>query len=162
MKKKDEAVYRDPVLTNAEITESALQKGWRFEAIFHLGAMSADESLPAALEDALDEEMPDIAMAVGISRRKAFDLDNDGFFEHVRRKRTFGLLVQVATPVREYTGDGESYFCSWGHYGTHWLYGDDFALLMPKIEAWVNERCADDRKASNGNVNGVESHVRPA
>ncbi|POZ80214.1 hypothetical protein [Burkholderia contaminans] len=147
---------------NGLITESALQTGWRFEAIFHLGAMSPDESLPTALEDALDEEIPDIAVAVGISRRKSLDLDKDEFFEHVRRKHTFGFLVQVATPVRAYTGDGDSYFCSWGHYRTHWLYGDDLASLMPKIEAWVNDCCADDRKASNGNVNGVENHVQPS
>jgi hypothetical protein len=108
---------------NYLITESALHKGWRFEAMFHLGAMSADESLPSAFDDALDEELLEIAIAVGISRRKALDLEKDEFLEHLRQKYRFGFLVQVATPVRSYANDGSSYFCSWGHYGTHWQRG---------------------------------------
>uniref|UniRef100_UPI0018EBAF2C hypothetical protein n=1 Tax=Ralstonia sp. ASV6 TaxID=2795124 RepID=UPI0018EBAF2C len=108
----------NPMNCNHQITESALDKGWRFEAIFHLGGMSVDESIPSALEDAISEETTEIAMAVGVSPSKADDIESEELFEHLRRKRMFGLLVQVATPVRRFEGDDDSCFTSWGYYST--------------------------------------------
>jgi hypothetical protein len=135
---------------NEQITESARENGWRFEGVFHLGAIVQHDSLPPAFRDAINEELVEIAKAVGIPGKKALRMDADEFVEYVVDKNLMGLLVNVATPVREYaeSDDSNSYAFSWGHYGTEWLYGDDLAALLPKIEAWVTERSEEDRRKS--------------
>lgn len=39
---------------NEQITGSARENVWRFEAIFHLGAIAQHDSLPPACRDAID------------------------------------------------------------------------------------------------------------
>ncbi|AEA65724.1 hypothetical protein KDW40_19185 [Burkholderia cenocepacia] len=133
---------------NSKLTESAIDRNWRIETILHVGTMSPDESLPEALERALEDDTLDIALAIGLSRRKALEIDVEALLEHMRHKHAFGLLVNAATPVREYTGDDGTYFSSWGHYSTQWFYGEDLAEIQPKIEAWVEACCESDRKQS--------------
>lgn len=132
---------------NEQITGSARENVWRFEAIFHLGAIAQHDSLPPACRDAIDEELVEIAKAVGVPGKKALRMETDEFVEYVLDKNLTGLLVNVATPVREYFEghDSNSFGFSWGHYGTEWLYGEDLAALLPKIEAWVRERSDEDR-----------------
>lgn len=56
---------------NEQITGSARENVWRFEAIFHLGSIAQHDSLPPACRDAIDEELVEIAKAVGVPGKKA-------------------------------------------------------------------------------------------
>jgi hypothetical protein len=134
---------------NVLLSRSANENNWRFESMFHLGAIAATaDSFPPLFDQAFDEDAVDIAKAVGIPGKDALDVESEGFIDYLRDHDLTGLLVQVATPIREYSGDGDSYGFHWGHYRTEWLYGDDFSELLPKIEAWVEEQVDDFRKKS--------------
>ncbi|HDR9174417.1 hypothetical protein VI03_24970 [Burkholderia vietnamiensis] len=133
---------------NAQIVDSALQKGWRLEAIFHLGGMTADDAYPTAFEDAVDEDIEDVARVLGVSAGRAATIDRDALFEFARLKGKFGFLVQAATPVRTYLADTESYSASWNHYRSKWFYVEELGAAVPAIETWVAKECADDRRRS--------------
>lgn len=134
---------------NQQLKESADEKTWRFEEVFHLGAQLANDSYPEKLSEALDECAPWMAEAVGVSRKRAAAMGSEAFVEHVWTKRLTGFLVCVAMPIRRYfESDSTSYQFSWGNSRTNWVYGDDLAELLPKIEAWVDEYAEKDRKAS--------------
>ncbi|MGY6257266.1 hypothetical protein ACXIVK_27795 [Paraburkholderia caledonica] len=135
---------------NEQIAESARENEWRFEGMFHLGALAQHDALPSVFRDAIDEDLVEIAKAVGVPGTKALRMEDGEFVEYVLDKNLRGMLVQVATPVREYFegDDSNSYSFSWGHYGTAWLYGEDLEALLPKIEAWVKERSEEDRRKS--------------
>jgi hypothetical protein len=104
----------------------------------------------AALPD-LDEDVSIVEFLAAFGIQAAFvTMETDEFVEYVIDKNLTGLLVNVATPVREYFEgeDSNSYSFSWGHYSTEWLYGEDLAALLPKIEAWIKERSEEDRRKS--------------
>lgn len=129
-----------PATRNADLLDSALQRGWRFETILHIGGMTADDALPAALDEALDEDILDIAIALGVSDKAASSIERDELLERMRRRRQFGFLACVATPVRTYVASSDTYLASWGHYARHWLYAEQLADLLPAIESWVDAR----------------------
>jgi hypothetical protein len=134
---------------NPELKDSADQKTWRFEDVFHLGAQLANDSYPERLSEVLEECLPWIAEAIGVSHRRAASMDVEALVEYVSVKRLTGFLICVAMPIRSYfEPDSNSYQFSWGHFRRHWLYGDDLSELLPKIEAWVDEWAEKDRVKS--------------
>lgn len=52
------------------------------------------------------------------------------------------LLVQVATPVRDYTGRGSGYGYSWGYYTTQWIAGQSVRDILKHVVKWHRERVA--------------------
>lgn len=90
---------------NEQIARSAGRNIWHFEGIFHLGAIAADDALPPAFREALDDDAVDIAKAVGIAGADALSMCGDDVIDDLRDHAISGLLVQVATPVREYGDD---------------------------------------------------------
>ncbi|WP_324810049.1 hypothetical protein [Ralstonia pickettii] len=130
---------------NVKIIDAAMNQNWRFETLLHIGGMTGDDALPGALRDALEDAIDEIAVAVGLSAKQAREIDEEELLERMRHKRQFGFLVQVATPVREYLGDGDTYACSWGHYRTRWFYTEDIGALLKDIEDWVEQCCNQDR-----------------
>lgn len=132
---------------NSRILASTLQIGWRFDVIAHLGGMTGDDSFPEVLEQALDEELEDVAIALGVPAKRASTIEKDELLELARRKRKYGFLLKVATPVRNYF-EGNSCSFSWGHYRTTWIYSEDMIESLPTVEAWVEARCAEDRERS--------------
>jgi hypothetical protein len=55
---------------NSQLKDSADQKTWRFEDVFHLGAQLANDSYPEKLSEVLEECLPWIAEAIGVSHRR--------------------------------------------------------------------------------------------
>jgi hypothetical protein len=130
---------------NSKILDAAMQGIWRMETILHLGGMTGDESLPRALEEALDEDFEEIALAIGLSPKRVADLDKDELLERIRVRAQWGFLVQAATPVRSYVAGGDTCQFSWSSHYTHWFYGEDLCATIPAIEAWVAKCILDDR-----------------
>ena len=138
---------------NAGILDSALEQGWRIETLFHLGGMTVDEdALPPALDEALDEDIGAIAIALGVGRDTAEQIGRDALLARIRRRGQFGFLACVATPVRTYLPGSESYLASWGHYAMEWLYAEQLADLLPAIAHWVDARNAQARRESDAAV----------
>ena len=133
---------------NKAIRNSARDRYWRFETIVHLGCLALAEALPPHFEDAVRDELPDIAQALGASEKKAFEMDADDLPELIRRKGAYGFLVQVAIPRRTYSDDSETFTSSWSCYAMDWLYGDDLESLLPKIETLVDKIASQDRERS--------------
>lgn len=133
---------------NSKILEASMQGVWRMDKMFHLGAMTGDESLPPALQDAIDEDLEEIAIAIGLSKRRAAELDAYELLERIRLRSQWGFLVHAATPVRRYIDDSDTCQLSWGAYYTRWVYGEDLASVVQEIQKWVRQCIADDRKKS--------------
>lgn len=133
---------------NSQILEATMQGIWRMDKILHLGGMTGDESLPPALQEALDEDLEEIAIAIGLSKKRAGELDAFELLERIRLRSQWGFLVQAATPVRRYVDDSDTCQFSWGAYYTRWVYGEDLTSVVPEIQKWVRQCVADDRKES--------------
>ena len=119
----------------------------RVESLICIAAMLGDGfSLAEPLQDFLDDEAEIFDRlfphAPHWLRR---DLDAGGadafgaFYEYAWSSGKLGFLLQIATPVMEWTSKTSSNF-SWGHYATHWVYADTFDAAIEAGLAWVAER----------------------
>lgn len=69
-------------------------------------------------------------------------------FQLVRHKLT-GVLLQVATPVKEfYESASNNHSYSWGHYHTTWVYGTTFDKAWTEAKKWATESAELDKVAS--------------
>jgi len=66
------------------------------------------------------------------------------------RADKFGVLVQVATPVRCYLKGGNVYSSGWGHYHTTWLYADDLKESGGQAFLWAHEMNLLDKRKADG------------
>lgn len=60
-----------------------------------------------------------------------------------------GLMIQVATPVRNFYGDGDGCSYSWGHYYTGFIYADSYEKAIELGCEWVDSRIAIDKSKGN-------------
>lgn len=68
---------------------------------------------------------------------------------HLARHGLTGVLLQVATPVKEfYRLDSGNCRYSWGHYHTTWVYGTTFDKAWGVAKKWAAEEAASDKSAS--------------
>jgi hypothetical protein len=87
------------------------------------------------------DALPDMGADVDDDERREYVI------EHVREQNMQGLLVQIASPVKDYADDGNSASYSWGHYHTEWIYTDDLGDgFKAKVTAAVAKFEAADKK----------------
>lgn len=60
----------------------------------------------------------------------------DALFQACTDLGYFGFLGIVAVPVKSFGKSGSSWSCSWGHYRSEYVYGDDIAQLIERATAW--------------------------
>lgn len=125
-----------------------------------IGSGSFDGSrIPDQLEDFDDHAYrnarsgeDDMALLCRLFKHHAVDDgDRDAeelAFQLVRHKLT-GVLLQVATPVKEFYESASNNCCySWGHYHTTWVYGTTFDKAWTEATKWATESAEQDKVAS--------------
>jgi hypothetical protein len=118
----------------------------RIEMLIHIGGMvTGSDSLPDVIDELLQEDddmlkhvfpdMPDFVKEVLDDRHER----GPAFADWVRQEGKLGFVVQLATPVMKVEKNGGSAF-SWGHYYTHWAYGETLEEAILLGLDWVAKR----------------------
>lgn len=136
---------------NKQLYEQLEQANARIESLIHLGGMVTDgDSLPDVIDDLLQEDDDTLEEAFpGMPEWVKDALDDrhergPAFAEWIHEEGRLGFVVQFATPVmRNVDEDGCGTF-SWGHYYTHWTYGETLEEATTQALSWVAERRANE------------------
>lgn len=143
---------------NLERFNQAGELDLRLERIIDLASLLGTDSMG---DDRWSDQMEDLEADLECNKAfhgRAADLlpvlrcseDAWAVAEALIDKRCFGILVQVATPVRTYLTRG-SFSCSWGHYTTGWVYGETFEQAWEEAMDWATKRHSEmATKAAKG------------
>lgn len=66
---------------------------------------------------------------------------------NLAKREWHGILMQLATPVREYkvpVTDYPMWFYSWGYMHTGWVYGETYDAAWEQAMDWAKQRDAED------------------
>ena len=128
------------------LAESWLDKGMRLDTIIHLGTMLNAGVPPIIVADSFYSGYDRIMEQLGL---KADDYDPDDMeclAEALYDKGKLGFLVEVATPVPDYSSSTSFSTQSWGYYSTQWVYAESFVEALDKCEQWYTAYHADKKK----------------
>lgn len=138
---------------NKQLHQQLFQANARIESMIHLGGMITDgDSLPEAIDDLLyegPETLADVFPDVPASIKEVLNVRDEihsAFCEWIHQKQRLGFVVQFATPVMSHVDEDGGGTYSWGHYYTHWAYGETLEEAAGKGLAWVAERRASERE----------------
>lgn len=108
----------------------------RIERCIWLFGMGQSGVLSSDMVDALCGEPDEIANLFGLDEE---DVDDDNFAQFISDHNKNGFLVQAATPIPTFKGDGSSCSYSWGWYTTKWFYADWPQELALEVVKWAKD-----------------------
>lgn len=145
--------------TNPQRFEQADELDLRLERIIDLASLLGtdsmdDEDWPEQLEDldlslrspsCLHGRAADLLPLLLVSK-SAWEVA-----EVLKDNLVFGLLMQVATPIRSHFSNG-CFRASWGHYTTGWVYGETFDQAWEEAVSWAKKRHTEmaEKEAKGG------------
>jgi hypothetical protein len=118
----------------ANLSNVLAKNSIRLAHIFHLATMTACDTLPRSLKDALCDDTSDVAepQALGFSLEEP-EYPHDELVEHGK----LGYLIHVETPVpRDFEKLGTIYNSSWGCYTSKYFYADDLETCIQMAVTW--------------------------
>lgn len=91
----------------------------------------------------------DMALLCRLFAGDVEDRDAEELAFQLTRHRLTGVLLQVATPVKEFykPNSGNCRF-SWGHYHTTWVYGTTFDKAWTEATKWATDQAERDKIVS--------------
>lgn len=110
------------------------------------------DSMPDVMEDDFLQEDLEVMLScfgpMPAEIREAYESeDYSEFLGWLLDNDRFGFLLKFATPVM-YNHDSGGATFSWGHYRTHWVYGDTLDAALDAGFCWVEE-CRAKEKAKS-------------
>lgn len=133
-----------------ERSSELFNEALRVDRVIYLaGAISQGDSFPSDLEDFFeDQDLKNIVECLG-PIPSFVDMDakpferSESVSEWLYSRGKFGYLVQMATPVMAKRSQSSRSF-TWGHYYTHWFYGEEMDDAVRAGLAWAADMRAKE------------------
>lgn len=128
-----------------KLKNQMIEENVRCEKIFHLGIMTAQESLPDDLREAFDSDWGQMDKALKLRNKVDICADEWQKVEALEVEQKNGFLIQFATPCPDFL-DRDSYSFSWGFYTCKWFYGETMEEVTQKGIKWARGYINKKRK----------------